>query len=145
MSKLWVKFGKNNSTQVATEGCSNVDDFIKQCKKELQIPNPPQELSLSTTDGGIPLRPGLLISDILSQPGYSQNDDEKPLFISVTVAGKAKNEMVSMSYGTATMSFISEATGIEDEIQVWENIPIDVNIEASQEFVELFKKNCSVF
>ena len=34
---------------------------------------------------------------------------------------------------------------VEDGIQVWENIPINVNIEASQAFVKLFKKNCSVF
>ena len=50
-----------------------------------------------------------------------------------------------MSYGKATMPFISEATGVEDENQVWENIPVDTTVEASPEFVELFKKNCSVF
>ena len=151
MSKIWVKFGEKNSVKVpttTTDGCSDIDDFLKACKKELLFMYgdfPKGEISLSTTAGGNSLRPGILLTDIPSQPGYSQNDDENPLFISVTVAEKAKNEMVSMSYGTATMSFISEATGIEDDIQVWENIPIDVKIEASQAFVELFKKNCSVF
>jgi hypothetical protein len=51
MTKLWVKYKINNSTQVSTEECHNVDDFLEACKKKLQIPNPPQELSLSTTDG----------------------------------------------------------------------------------------------
>lgn len=86
-----------------------------------------------------------MVTDIPLQPGYTENDDEHPLFISVAVAEQAQKEMVSMSYGKATMPFISEATGVEDDNQVWENIPVDTTVEASPEFVELFKKNCSVF
>jgi hypothetical protein len=78
MSKLWVKFGRNNATQVSTQDCLNVDDFIKAVKKELQIPNPPQELSLSTADGGTPFRPGVSLTLI------PQNTDDNPLFISAT-------------------------------------------------------------
>ena len=137
MTKLWAKYKDNNSTQVSTEECHNVDDFLKACKKELQIPNPPQELSLSTTDGGTPLKPGVSLTHI------PQNTDDNPLFISVVE--QIQKEMISMTYGKATMTFISEATGIEDDNQVWENIPIDTTVEPSQEFVELFKKNCSVF
>ena len=77
MTKLWAKYKDNNSTQVSTEECHNVDDFLKACKKELQIPNPPQELSLSTTDGGTPLKPGVSLNQI------SQNTDENPLFIGI--------------------------------------------------------------
>ena len=76
MIKLWVKYKNNNSTQVSTEECHNVDDFLKACKKELQIPNPPQELSLSTTDGGTPLQPD---DDI-----PAQNTAKNPLFITAT-------------------------------------------------------------
>ena len=140
MTKLWIKFKTNNAVKVSTEQCQDVDDFLKQCKKELLFlygQFPPGELSLSTTAGGPPLQPDDAI------PG--QNTAQAPLFISVAVVEQFQKEMVSMSYGKATMPFISEATGVEDENQVWENIPVDTTVEASPEFVELFKKNCSVF
>jgi hypothetical protein len=76
MTKLWLKYKNNNPTQVSTEECHNVDDFLKACKKELQIPNPPQELSLSTTDGGTPLQPDDYIP--------AQNTAKNPLFITAT-------------------------------------------------------------
>jgi len=140
MTKRWVKFKTNNATQVSTEQCLNVDDFLKACKKELLFlygQFPPGELSLSTTADGPLLQP--------DDPIPAQNTAKSPLFISVAVVEQLQKEMVSMSYGKATMPFISEATGVEDENQVWENIPVDTTVEASPEFVELFKKNCSVF
>ena len=140
MSKLWIKFKTNNAVKVSTEECQDVDDFLKQCKKELLFlygQFPPGELSLSTTNAGTPLQPDDAIP--------AQNTAKAPLFISVAVVEQAQKEMVSMSYGKATMPFISEATGVEDENQIWENIPVDTTVEASAEFVELFKKNCSVF
>ena len=75
MAKLWVRFKPYNPTQVSTDGCDDVDDFIKATKKELQMPNPPQELFLTTTDGGPSLKPG--------DPLPAQNTDDTPLFISV--------------------------------------------------------------
>ena len=36
------------------------------------------------------------------------------------------------------MPFISEATGVEDENQVWENIPVDTTVEVLQSLL-----NCS--
>ena len=104
MSKLWVKFGKNNSVKVSTEGCSDVDDFLKACKKELSSKlgsYDVDQLFISINADGNALRPGILLTDIPSQPGYSENDDEHPLFIR---AAQIQKEMVSMSYGTATMS-----------------------------------------
>ena len=141
MSFHWVKLKDFHSVKVFTRNCDDVDDFIKACKKELQIPNPPQELSLSTTINGTAIRSGCKLVDIPAEPGYIQNDDENPLFIS----NQVKEIFLSMAYGKATMSFIHEATGVKDDIETWENIPIDSTIEPSQEFVELFKKNCSVF
>lgn len=138
MTKLWAKYKDNNSTQVSTEECHNVDDFIKACKKELSPlldSYAPSQLSLSTADGGTPLQPD---DDI-----PAQNTAKNPLFI--TVVEQLQKEIISMSYGKATMPFISQATGVKDDIQVWENIPIDITVEPSQEFVDLFKKNCSVF
>ncbi len=84
--KLWVKFGSNSATQVSTQGCRNVDDFLEACKKKLSHKlgaYDVDQLSLSTSADGPSLRPGLLLSALPSQPGYSPNDDEHPLFISV--------------------------------------------------------------
>ena len=95
MSKLWVKFQVNNATKVSTESCHDVDDFRKSCKKEL---SPlldfydPDQLSLSTTEGGGSLRPGLLLIDIPSQPGYSENSDEHPLFVFVVTGSSFATE-----------------------------------------------------
>jgi hypothetical protein len=86
MSELWVKFKTNNAVKVSTEECLDVDDFLGQCKKELSSKLGSYDvgqLSLSTTDGGLSLRPDLLLNDIPSQPGYLKNDDEHPLFISI--------------------------------------------------------------
>ena len=78
MSKLWVKFGRNNATQVSTVECQNVDDFLKQCKKEFSSKlgsYDVDQLCLSTTDGGTPLQP--------DDPIPAQNTAQTPLFISV--------------------------------------------------------------
>ena len=87
MSKVWVKFQSYNATQVSCEGCLNVDDFIKACKKELS-PRfdsvPIDQLLLSTTEGGQPLEPDILLTDINSQPGFTENSYKHPLFLSVT-------------------------------------------------------------
>lgn len=32
---VWVKFETNNAVKVSTEGCHDVDDYLKVCKKEL--------------------------------------------------------------------------------------------------------------
>ncbi|OAJ39744.1 hypothetical protein BDEG_23570 [Batrachochytrium dendrobatidis JEL423] len=85
-SELWVKLGSYNAVEVSTEGCRNVDKFLKACKRELPRlldAYDSAQLSLSTTAGGPALRPGLLLSDILSQPGYVENTAKAPLFISV--------------------------------------------------------------
>jgi hypothetical protein len=53
MSRLWVKFKKTNPAQVSSQGCFNIDDFLKACKKEftpLLDPYGVPELLLSTSD-----------------------------------------------------------------------------------------------
>jgi hypothetical protein len=64
---------------------------------------PPGELSLSTTDGGPALRPGLLLTDFPSQLGYIENDDEHPLFISIT-DGSAHGIVGSLTLGSRSSS-----------------------------------------
>ena len=76
MLKLWVKFGGSNATQVSTEGCLNIDDFIEAVKKKLQISNPAQEISISLTEGGKALDPDDSVP--------LQNTAKTPLYISVT-------------------------------------------------------------
>ncbi len=88
--KLWVKFQSFNPTRVSTEDCEIVDDFKEACKKKLQIINPPQELFLTTTVGGIPMEPdeGLpstntsktpLIIDILPEVNSKETSESKQL------------------------------------------------------------------
>ncbi|KAI8893338.1 hypothetical protein BC833DRAFT_608690 [Globomyces pollinis-pini] len=140
MRNLWIKFKTNNATKVSTEECQDVDDFLKACKKELPSTLGSYDVSqlcLSTTVGGAPLQP--------DGPIPAQNTEKAPLFIRLAVEEQAQEEMVSMTYGKASMPFISEATGIEDNHHSWENIPVDTTVEVSSEFVELFKKNYSVF
>lgn len=61
--KLWVLLKSHDSavvnhpTQVPTKDCDNVDDFIKAVKKELQLPQPPQEITLHTTEDAPALEP----------------------------------------------------------------------------------------
>ena len=77
MSKLWVKFRNCNATQVSTEECQNVDDFLEACKKKLSPlldSYAPAQLSLSTTDGTA-LQPDEAIP--------AQNTAKTPLFINV--------------------------------------------------------------
>jgi hypothetical protein len=78
------------------------------------------QISLSTADGGDALCLGVALALI------PQNTDDNPLFI--IVVHQIQKEMISMSYGKATMPFIREATGVEDDIQAWENIPVDTTV-----------------
>jgi hypothetical protein len=80
-TKLWVKYKNNNSTQVSTKECQNVDDFLEACKKKLSPlldSYAPAQLSLSTTDGGPPLQPDDSITQITG------NNAKNPLFITAT-------------------------------------------------------------
>ena len=80
MTKRWVKFKNSyNPTQVSTEDCQNVDDFLEACKKKLSPlldSYSSAQLSLSTTtDGGTPLEP--------DDPIPAQNTAKNPLFIGI--------------------------------------------------------------
>ena len=82
---LWVKYGDTHATEVSTEGCKNVDGFIKAVMKELTpLLNAyaAAQISISLTAGGDAMRRGMRINEI---PEIEKNDDENPLFISVIV------------------------------------------------------------
>ncbi|KAJ8328248.1 hypothetical protein O5D80_003610 [Batrachochytrium dendrobatidis] len=77
-SELWVKLGSYNAVEVSTEGCRNVDKFLKACKRELSHKlgaYDSAQLSLSTTAGGPALEPDAALP--------AQNTAKAPLFISV--------------------------------------------------------------
>jgi hypothetical protein len=124
MSKLWIKFKTNNPVKVSTEEYQDVDDFLKACKKKLSSKlgsYDDDQLSLSTTDGGPSLRPGLLLNDIPSQPGYSKNDDEHPLFISV-VNGSAQGIVGSLTTGSRSSSESSLKAPHPKRKERWEQL-----------------------
>jgi hypothetical protein len=79
--KLWVRVKPNvpgavsYPTQVSTEGCENNDDFAQATKDKLQLPNPPQEISLHLTEDG----PALKRSASLPDP----NTEETALVVKV--------------------------------------------------------------
>ncbi|KAJ3250068.1 hypothetical protein HK103_004092, partial [Boothiomyces macroporosus] len=95
MSELWVKLGNNRATQVSTNNCTDVFDFLEACKKKLE-PDLDKvsvaRLTLSTTEGGEAIRPGLPLTEILHLPGYSINDDLNPLFIHITPSPNQPDE-----------------------------------------------------
>jgi hypothetical protein len=86
MSKLWVKFGQSNATRVSTDGCVDIDDFIEAVKMELlslygEFPN--GEISISLTEGGRPLRPGMRLNELYTDP-VIENTVGHPLYISAS-------------------------------------------------------------
>ncbi|KAI9337563.1 hypothetical protein BDR26DRAFT_457843 [Obelidium mucronatum] len=84
---LWVKLGNCRSIEISTESCRNVHELIKKVKAEasslagVSI----ERINLYTGDPvrNEALRPGLLLTEISSQTGYSRNDDAHPLFVAV--------------------------------------------------------------
>ena len=95
MTILWVKFQYYNATEVPSEGCLNVNQFLEACQKKLSPlldTYAAAQLSLSTTRGGSFLRPGLSLLDIPLQSGYSANNDENPLFLFVVGGSSAQGK-----------------------------------------------------
>ena len=86
MSKLWVKFQGNQSLKVSTADCTDVDDFMKACRKELVFlygKFPDGQMVFSTSGDGPALAPDLLLSDITLQEGYPSNSAQNPLYIRI--------------------------------------------------------------
>jgi hypothetical protein len=75
---MWIKFRNYQATQVSTEGCQDVYDFLEACKKELShklVSYDIDQLFLSTTEGGSPLEP--------DDPIPAPNTAKTPLLISL--------------------------------------------------------------
>jgi hypothetical protein len=83
VNNRWVKFGTNRATQVSTEGCTNVDDFIKACKKELS----PLLDSYASVQISLFL-PGADNSLMSSNPVPTENNEETALNVAVAIQGE---------------------------------------------------------
>lgn len=141
--KLWVLLNSNDSAvvnkpvKVPTGGCDDVDDFIEAIKQKLanELGHvDPHRITLHLTRDSLALEP----DDALP----AQNTKQTALVVTVPPPAPT---LVTMAYGKANMQFISESTEVQEDQQVWENIPVDESIVPCAEFVKLFKKNCSVF
>ena len=73
--KLWVKHNGAPATQVPFNGCTNVDDFSKKVKQEL---NTNCQVALFSSLHKEPIKPWLLISELLKT---DLNSGESPLFV----------------------------------------------------------------
>ena len=134
-TKLWVQLNSGHPVRVSTEGCEIVDDFIKAIKKELELPHPPQVISLSLTCDGPPLEQDAALP--------ASNTAKTPLFVTTAYSGKP----ISMSFSKAEMPFIRLATEIKGGPQPWKNIPVDEGVVPPdlEAFVKSFRTFCAGF
>ncbi|KAJ3112491.1 hypothetical protein HDU96_004508 [Phlyctochytrium bullatum] len=141
--ELWVLLKSddtavvNHAVLVSTENCRFVTHLIDAIKKKL--PNElgkvdPHRITLHLTESSVALRPGAALP--------APNTEETALVVKVPQSAPA---LESLAYGKADMVFISETTEVQTNQEVWENMPVDESIAPCAEFVELFKKNTSVF
>ncbi|KAJ3307851.1 hypothetical protein HDV04_002450, partial [Boothiomyces sp. JEL0838] len=102
-SELWVKLGNYRATQVSTDGCSNVDKFLKACKKELEpdLDNVSlARLTLSTTENGPPLEPGAHLP--------AENTARTPLFIRVVDNSSSQTPIAKFERRQSDEKFIKD-------------------------------------
>lgn len=60
--------GSFSATELSKSGCVDVYDFMEACKAKLQLPNPPQDLSLSADGNEIEAGAPLPSSNTCSTP-----------------------------------------------------------------------------
>lgn len=77
--KLWVKHNGGPCTQVAINGCVNVDDFSKKVKHELNINN---QVALFTSLDKEPIKPWIKITDLL-KTDLDKNSGASSLFVKI--------------------------------------------------------------
>ena len=83
---MWISFNDNCCAVAIESSSAKVNDLIEAAynKMRKQLENfDSNQLIISTTVDGPALRIGLLLTQIEHEVGYTQNDDEHPLFIRV--------------------------------------------------------------
>ena len=132
-TKRWVKYQDYRPRQVSTEGCHNVGDFIKAIKKELQIPNPPKELSFSVFIDGFELEPE---DPIPTQTGRnSHNSAKTPDLIDVVENDEVQGAPNSTCVSTRTYGIMIDSNYLERQ----ELVSKLVGLLSEHQFVRL---NC---
>ncbi|KAI9333112.1 hypothetical protein BDR26DRAFT_868608 [Obelidium mucronatum] len=96
---FWVKYGSSRAVKVYTDGCKDVDDFIEKVKAKMSPDFDPvstSRINIYTNDPirNDALRPGLLLTDVASQTGFVQNDDQHPLRVAVDGVLHVSDEVV---------------------------------------------------
>ena len=76
--KLWVKNNGSPSIKVSIENCTDIDDFAKKVKQEL---NTISQVALYTSIEKEALRPGLKITELFNRDEFMKNSDQRPLFV----------------------------------------------------------------
>jgi hypothetical protein len=85
--EMWVKYSTGQAILVSTLGCTYVTQFIKAIKAELTPKLDSvtvDDITLHINENAESLRPGLRLSLLHEQAGYSGNDDEHTLIVKAT-------------------------------------------------------------
>jgi hypothetical protein len=67
-----VKYGESNPVPIATERCDFVALFIKAVKKEMQLPEPPQNITLHVSEDSDALNPRWSLRNVIQDYGVNQ-------------------------------------------------------------------------
>ena len=89
--KLWVAHATTAKTfidKVSIQGCEDIADFLKEIKKEFEIPGPSSHLTLYKSDGTTELKP----TDTIKSLGNIGKDADAPLVVKTTAIGKSSSD-----------------------------------------------------
>jgi hypothetical protein len=94
--KLWVAHATTaktfGPTKVSIEGCSDVDDFLKEIKKESQLAIPSKTpITLYQSDGTTEIKP----TDTIQSLGNMGKDADAPLIVKTTAVRKSSRLMTT--------------------------------------------------
>lgn len=84
---LWVKYLNTRAVEIDATSCRNVNGLIEMVKHKLgSLKDVPFEnITLHASENQVALRPGLSLSQLSTQPGYTVNDDDHPLIVKVII------------------------------------------------------------
>ena len=77
--KLWVKHNGSPPIKVSTESCTDIDDFAKKVKHEL---NTNSQVALYSSLEKEALDPGVAVKDLLNVD-FMKNTSKAPLFVKI--------------------------------------------------------------
>ena len=84
--RLWVKVGDSAAIKVSTVDCINVNDYIRAVMSDLQLPNPPQDISIFLPGAEEPLKRSTTVIDLLNLEPVKRNGEDNPLLVALRTA-----------------------------------------------------------